>query len=167
MAVLELPSDPNLIASFHSYAPVFFCFYGTGFSPDSGFDHYTGPCHYPGYMVTKDELAYMQQYEPWNYEGTLYFRNSYNDRESLYNQFLPALEAKKRLNVPVWIGEYGAAVSSGTTFTDRRNYYRDVCSIFRQFGFSYSYWFELDMDYSIGQPDPRILDEILGRKSGK
>lgn len=161
MSVLELPEDPNLIASFHSYAPVFFCFYGTGFNPQTGFDKYNGPCHYPGRMVTDEELKYMKENEPENYGATIYFRYASNSRESLYNEFLPAFEAGKRLKLPVWIGEYGAAVS-GTSKTDRLNYYRDVCSLFRQFGFSYSYWFGLDGEYESGIPDQKVIDAIIG-----
>jgi len=167
MAVLELPEDPNLIASFHSYAPVFFCFYRTGFGESYGFDKYDGPMHYPGYLVTSDELAEMEKTDPENYNATIYFRNSYYDRETLYNEFKPAYEAKKRLNVPVWVGEYGPHVPQGTQYTkynDRLHLYQDVCSIFRQFGFSHSYWFELDGVYHTGIPDQAEVDAILGKE---
>jgi len=167
MSKLVLPKDPNLIASFHDYSPIPFCFYNTGFGAYYGFNKYDGPCHYPGCMLTEDELDYMQKYEPENYAATIFMRNASWEKESLYCHMLPGLEAKKRLNVPVLVGEYGAFPGSTTWCTeyeDRLQYYKDVCSVFRELGLAHSFWFAISKNGSnLYTPDPEILKAVVGK----
>lgn len=146
--------DPNLIATFHDYTPDPLTFYRNGHY------RYRGPIHYPGRLITDEELSMLSEKE---YENSEPFRDQTWDKEELYRHFGDSYWNTRGLGVPVWIGEYGAEV--GAPYQDRLNYYRDACEVFRHYGFSYAFWYEISTKPReiTTAPDAEILKAITGR----
>jgi endoglucanase len=129
---LRVPDgDSNLILSFHYYRPFGFTHYKTSWSE---LKNYSGPVHYPGEVVTKDE-------EKANAPG--YFKNlqwaiGYWDRQRIADEIEVAARVAKKYKLPLYCGEFGVYPTSSKE--DAMKWYSDLISIFKEKGIAFAHW---------------------------
>jgi endoglucanase len=122
--VLKVPKDKNIILSFHFYEPFFLTHHLASWT---GLRDYTGPVHYPGVMVTKDEFNAMTptlQIQAKDHVGVEW------SKEKLEKMMQLPLQKSKELGLQVYCGEYG--VIEGAPEADRIRWYNDMISIFNK-----------------------------------
>ncbi len=134
MPYLKVPeNDKHLIISFHYYNPLFITHYGTPWTPLKDFQ---GKVSYPG-----DILADTSFFENLDPKVLHQFRSEvgYWDKAYLLQQIQPSIDKGKELGLQVYCGEFGAY----PYFIDketRMNWYKDICSIFRENNIANAHW---------------------------
>lgn len=106
MEFLPPPSDPNLIYSPHVYVPHEFTHQGVVNNIPVG-------AQYPGYI-----------------------NGVYWDKAKLRAALQPVLNFQQKYNVPIYIGEFSAARSTGESGV---KYIRDLIDLFEEYGWSWTY----------------------------
>ena len=130
---LKVPAnDKNIILSFHFYSPMAITHHT---APWTSIAEYKGPVNYPGMSI-----------DTANYKGLSKktidaFRNGFNgvfNKEVLLKMMKPAIEVAKKLNLPLYCGEFGVYPKIPEDVMLR--WYNDMCSIFRENNIAYCHW---------------------------
>ncbi len=130
---LEIPlGDPNLILSFHYYAPLLVTHYKSAWSSSGG---YAGPINYPGQTVDPQELEKITDAALLK---AVKDRNGYYDRDAMAREISPMIELGKKLGLRVHCGEFGCYANTPVELRER--WYRDMASIFREYDIAWSHW---------------------------
>ena len=119
---LKVPDDPNIILSYHFYEPFLLTHYHASWT---GLRDYTGPVHYPGVILTREEFDALP--EDLKDEAESWTGKTFN-RQVLEDMMEPPLRKAKALNLPLYCGEYG--VLKGAPEEDRLRWYTDMMQIF-------------------------------------
>ncbi|GAA0552216.1 glycoside hydrolase family 5 protein [Chitinophaga japonensis] len=129
---LRVPAgDPNILLSFHYYNPLILTFHlARGFR----FDDYNGPVHYPGPTVTQKEM----DAEPATIRNLITGSTKPYNREVIQSQLQPALQAAKRLQLPLYCGEWGCL--NTVPKRDRLRWYKDVRRVLEDNNIAWSNW---------------------------
>lgn len=129
---LQVPAnDPNIILSFHFYAPMLLSHLRAGWNE---FKNHKGTVHYPGVMVTPEEYAVLS---PSNQALVADFTKVWN-RDTLYRLMEPAINKAKQLHLPLYCGEFGIIASAPRE--DAWAWYKDMLSLFDQYGIAWATW---------------------------
>lgn len=149
---LEVPQDdPNILLSFHFYTPMALTHYRAGWTKVG---EYTGPVHYPGVVVRDEDLAGLSE----DLVGALRDSNRHYDREVFASLLERPLSLARRLQLPLYCGEWG--VYREAPREPRLRWYRDVRTVFEAHGIGWATW-----DYkggfgivdSNGTPDQELI----------
>ncbi|NDV83039.1 glycoside hydrolase family 5 protein [Bacteroides sp. 51] len=124
-------SDPNIILSFHFYHPHLFTHYRAEWSEMKDLNV---PIHYPGEIITQQDLNKLSKQEQ---EIVKPYLGTYN-KEVLEASVQKAIKRAKELGLQLHCGEFGCYTK--TPRTDRLNWLKDVITIFRDHKIAYSYW---------------------------
>lgn len=132
---LRVPAgDPNIILSFHNYSPMLITHRGASWVPSGAWD---GPFAYPGVSVDRDEAMRRGGAEMVAaIEGMGGF--DHHSRETLADEVRVAVARAEELGLPLYCGEFGCLPYAGRE--TRLQYYRNVVSVFQQFGIAYTNW---------------------------
>jgi endoglucanase len=130
---LKIPeNDANIILSFHFYTPLALTHHTAPWSPVA---EYTGQVNYPGQIVDTSEYKNLSV-------STVDFMkrvaNGYFTKKILEEKMLPAIKMAKKLNLPLYCGEYGVYPKIPEDIMLR--YYNDVCKIFNENKIAYCHW---------------------------
>lgn len=157
--LLRIPqNDPNLILSFHFYSPFYFTHYKASWSAE--LRDYKGPVHYPGPLVTDEELAAMPEGER---KETLKSKQGPHNKETLRDQMAPAIEYARVHRLPLYCGEWGALKTVDRE--DLLHWYRDISAILAEEGIHHAIWdyqggFGIK-NYRTGEVDSELIEAIL------
>ncbi len=157
---LAIPlGDPNLILSFHYYAPLLVTHYKAPWSASGG---YTGPINYPGQTV--DPQEYEKITDPALLKAVK-DRNGYYDRDVMAREILPMVELGEKLGLRIHCGEFGCYANTPVDMHQR--WYRDLMSIFREHNIAWSHW-EWKSGFAIVNkdlsPKAEYLDILMDRE---
>jgi endoglucanase len=152
-ADLEIPrGDPNLILSFHYYAPLLVTHYRAPWSKSGKYD---GPIAYPGLTVAPGDFAKIT--DPATI-AAVKERNGTYDRAAMEKEIMTVVNLGKELGLRVHCGEFGCY--SKTPSDLRRLWYRDVMSIFRQHGIAWCPW-NWKADFPVVNQDLTPISDLM------
>ncbi len=145
---LKIPEDtPNILLSFHFYAPLLFTHYRAPWVATYPFD---GPVNYPG-MVIEDEDLEKSNCTPAIKEK-IRSLNGLCDINVLEKEMQPAIEYAKKKGLPLYCGEWGCF---HTVQRDQRlQWYKDVSTILNRNGIANA---TCDYKGEFGMVDTRTL----------
>ena len=157
-ADLDIPrGDPNLILSFHYYAPLLVTHYKAPWSKSGKYD---GPISYPGLTVSPADFAKIT--DPATI-AAVKERNGTFSRESMEKEIRIIVDLGKKLGLRVHCGEFGCYPVAPLEM--RVQWYRDIMSIFRQHQIAWAPW-NWKADFPIVKadlsPEPGIFDAVMG-----
>ncbi len=152
---LKLPAgDPNLIISFHYYLPFLLTHYQASWTD---LKDYTRAVHYPGKLITDEELQTFsdeekRRYAHWNQE--IY------TKEVIESHFKQVLEVAHAYGLPVYCGEFGCIDKAPEA--DKIRWYTDMIDLFDQYGIARANW-DYKGGFSFGSKDvaPTPIFKIL------
>ncbi len=153
---LKVPAgDPHILLSFHFYEPFLLTHYHASWT---ALADYQGPVHYPGMMVTREDLSKMskaqaQQAAAWSRVYT---------RDTLEQMMQKPMAVAKALDLPLYCGEWG--VISQAPAEDRLRWYEDMVAIFEKNNIAYANWDYKSGSFGLvndqGQPQQDLVDII-------
>lgn len=155
---LEIPeNDKHLILSFHFYAPHVFTHYQAPWSKKVGF--YTGPVHYPGHAIHKEDL---QGYDAAQIASLTGDDGDYGS-ELFMKRIQEAVDYANEKGLRLYCGEFGAYPT--TVEADRLQWYADIRSVFEAQNIAWANWdykggFGV-VDGQTGEPRQKLLDVLL------
>ncbi|MBC8009157.1 MAG: cellulase family glycosylhydrolase [Burkholderiales bacterium] len=154
---LAIPrGDPNLILSFHYYAPLLVTHH---LAPWSKSGKYDGPIAYPGLTVTPEDFAKIT--DPATI-AAVKERNGTFTRESMEKEILIIVNLGKQLGLRVHCGEFGCYPKAPLAM--RVQWYRDIMAIFAKHDIAWAPW-NWKADFPIVdknlQPIPGIFDALM------
>ena len=129
---LDVPNDPNTILTFHFYSPMLITHYRATWWAESAL--YDGPVQYPGQPIPAAEFARVA--EPAR--SRLASLNARYDRSAMVADLAKPLVVARRTGLPLYCGEFGAY--SLTPQPVRLAWYRDVVSVFKEYGIAWANW---------------------------
>jgi endoglucanase len=145
---LRVPeNDKNILLSFHFYEPFHLTHYKASWTKLKDFE---GQVQYPGQIVVN---------------GTGEEEQRVYNRDTLEKMIAKPLALAKKLNLPLYCGEFG--VIDGSPIESKAAWYRDLVAIFDKHNIGYANW-----NYKAGsfgivdanmQPDQPIVDILTGK----
>ena len=125
------PNDKNIMLSFHYYTPMLVTHYRAGWTDIKDL---TVEVRYPGLAVdtshtddlSEEELALIGRY------------NHVNNRQTLEQDILQAVEVAEKYNLPLYCGEFGCFPS--TPVSVRQSWYADMIGIFNRHHIAWAHW---------------------------
>jgi endoglucanase len=151
---LKVPeNDPNIILSFHFYEPLVLTHYNAGWNAMRG---YTGPVHYPGIVITRDE--YDQVPEEMKSTAVEAFVGKEFNKTWILGQWQQPLRKAEKLGLPLYCGEFG--IIPGAPEEDGYRWYQDMIDLFRENGIAYANWLYKGAGWG-------LVDEYGNRRENK
>lgn len=135
---LQIPkNDKNIILTVHTYHPYFITHYQAFWSAAK---FYTGPAHYPGVVITKEDYA--KYVDTTNIPLVSRIREEqcleYFDKAKLQNILQPAIDKAKEYGLQLYCSEFGCLPNIDRA--TRLQYYNDITDVFRENNITYSSW---------------------------
>ncbi len=167
--VLKVPAnDPNLILSFHDYAPFAFTHHEASWV---AFHAYRGPVHYPGRTITQEELAAIT--DPAILKE-LPKSSDVWDRARMEREFKPAVDKAKELHLQLYCGEFGCMPT--VLRQDRLAWYADMVATLEANGIAWANWEYKAREFGIvpydfekaksAAPDAGLIHALLPESAG-
>jgi len=155
---LRIPEgDHNIILSFHFYTPMLITHYKASWT---SVGKYKGPVNYPGLLVKDEDTEDLSDEVARIVKGN---NGTYN-RERLEGLLAKPLALARKLDLPLYCGEWGAIKS--VPREARLNWYRDVRSNLEKHNIAWANW-DYKGGFGIvardGRPDRVFIDVLLGR----
>ena len=156
---LAIPEgDPNLILSFHYYNPMLLTHYQAGWMD---LKDYQGPVHYPGMVVTSEEMADRADTDK---KLASSWTDSVYDRNRFAKEFGIVAEVAKNHGIPVYCGEYGC-LSVKRNEVARYSWLSDMNAVFDSLGIARAVWCYREGNGGFGilsgtstEPDEKMLE---------
>ena len=155
---LRIPSgDRDIILSFHFYTPMLITHYKASWT---SVGRYKGPVNYPGQLVDPAEIDNLDP----EVANIVKSNNGVYDRQRLEDLLAKPLALAKKLDLPLYCGEWGALPT--TPREARMQWYRDMRANLEKHGIAWANW-----DYKggfgivtrAGEPDREFIEVLLGR----
>ena len=119
--VLRVPAgDSHIILSFHYYSPMVLTHYRASWTKVG---EYSGPVTYPGRLVPEDQFLA----QPAELQRAMSPENMVFDRATTARKIAKPLEVARRLNLPLYCGEWGCI--DDAPMDARVRWYQDVCAV--------------------------------------
>jgi endoglucanase len=151
------PGDRDIILSFHFYTPMLITHYKASWTEVG---RYKGPVNYPGMLVDPNEVAKLDPEVARIVKGN----NGVYSRERLENLLEKPLALAKKLDLPLYCGEWGALPT--TPREARMQWYRDVRANLEKHNIAWANW-DYKGGFGIvtrgGQPDHEFIKVLLSR----
>jgi endoglucanase len=151
------PGDRDIILSFHCYTPMLITHYKASWT---GVGKYTGPVNYPGWIVDPNEIPKLSP----DMAQLAKANNGVYNREKLESLLAKPLELAKKLDLPLYCGEWGALPT--TPRAARMQWYRDMRANLEKHGIAWANW-DYKGGFGIvgrgGQPDQEFIQVLLDR----
>lgn len=161
MPFLKIPfNDPNIILSYHFYAPFPFTHYQASWV--GGYGDYDGPINYPGLITDQETLTSLPEGPA---KSMLADNLGPHTKETLREEMQPAINFARQHNMPLYCGEWGSLKTVDRE--DMLQWYRDMSEILREEGVQSAIWdykggFNI-VNGKTGKPDHELIDTILNR----
>ena len=154
---LRIPAgDRNIILSFHFYNPMLITHYRASWT---SVGKYKGPVSYPGLLVEPNEI---EKLDPET-AGIVKSNNGVYDRERLESMLEKPLALAKKLDLPLYCGEWGAIEGAREA---RLRWYRDMRAILEKHGVAWATW-DYKGGFGIiargGNRDEALIQTLLGQ----
>ena len=155
---LRIPEgDGDIILSFHFYTPMLITHYKASWT---SVGKYKGPVDYPGQLVKDEDMQGLSD----DVARIVRSNNGVYDREKLESLMAKPLALARKLDLPLYCGEWGAI--RGAPREARMHWYRDARANFEKHNIAWANW-----DYKGGfgilarnsQPDQEFIDVLLGQ----
>ncbi|NGF56419.1 DUF5018 domain-containing protein [Parapedobacter sp. SGR-10] len=155
-AELNLPSNHQILLTYHFYGPFLLTAYGLQSTTGGRTDI---PIQYPGQLVPNEWISQL----PANWQST---GARHYDRDVLETSLLSGINMAKRLNAPVFVGEFGTL--NTVPEPSRANWYRDVVYILDKHNVPYTSFDYKGAGYSVVNENrtlryPHIIDILTGK----
>lgn len=157
---LSVPEDENLILTFHFYLPFLLTHHTASWTPLAP---YKGPVHYPGRVVTDEEIASIDQetlrvlgVERSDISATNLV--AHHDRHVLEGLMAKPLAVADRTGLPLYCGEWGCIKAAPEP--DRLRWYADVRSILEEHNIAWATWDYKGSGFGLapnGTPDEGLI----------
>jgi len=151
------PGDRDIVLSFHFYTPMLITHYKASWTEVG---KYKGPVNYPGLLVDPNEI---EKLDP-EVARIVKSNNGIYNREKLESLLAKPLELAKKLDLPLYCGEWGALPT--TPREVRMQWYRDVRANLEKHGIAWANW-DYKGGFGIvgrgGQPDREFINVLLGQ----
>ncbi len=151
------PGDRDIILSFHFYTPMLITHYKAGWT---GVGKYTGPVHYPGWIVDPNDIKNLSE----DMARLARDNNGFFNREKLESLLAKPLALAKKLDLPLYCGEWGALPT--TPREVRLQWYRDMRANLEKHNIAWANW-DYKGGFGIvtrgGQPDQEFIKVLLGK----
>ena len=129
---LKIPEgDRNILLSFHYYQPLAVTHYRASWDP---IGKYRGNINYPGVVIPKDEYESIPDAEKETFRP---FIKEWN-RDVIRKEIKQAVDVARKYDLPLFCGEWG--VMSSVPREPAYNLYKDMISIFDEFGIGWTTW---------------------------
>lgn len=129
---LQVPAgDPNILLSFHYYNPFYFTHHTASWT---NIRDYSGPVHYPGPTITRQELESL----PASVRNMLPGGEKPYNADTIQAQMQTAIQVAKRLQLPLYCGEWGCL--NTVPRKDRLRWYKDVRKVLERNNIGWSNW---------------------------
>lgn len=159
---LELPAgDPNIILSFHYYEPMLLTHFQASWMD---LKDYKGPVHYPGNVVTSDEMG---EYSELDRSLSGAWMDQVYDKDRFAKEFGIVAKVAENHGVPVYCGEYGC-LSVKANEDARYRWLTDMNDVFDSLGIARAVWAYREGVGGFGilsgtstEPDARMLECII------
>jgi len=134
---LETTDDPHTAFTFHYYHPMLITHHRAPWSQEGRM--YAGPVRYPGRPIAGENLHLVKPPEPTKF-GALDFAelNKPFTRDNMVADFARPLALARRTGRPIYCGEFG--VADYAPMNVREPWYRDIISVFDEFGIGWANW---------------------------
>jgi endoglucanase len=130
--VLRVPAgDTHIILSFHYYHPMVLTHYQASWTKVG---EYSGPVTYPGRLVPENQLLA----QPAELQRAMSSKNMVFDRSTTVQMLAKPLEVSRRLNLPLYCGEWGCI--DRAPMDSRVRWYRDVCEVLEENYIGWATW---------------------------
>jgi len=162
------PNDPNIILSFHTYAPLFFTHHLADWT---SFKDFKGPVHYPGRVVAEADYPKSVDGRNADFMARMQEARQVFNKQKLAELMLPAIQKAKELKLQLYCGEFGCLPH--VERADRLKYYDDIVSVFEENGIAWCNW-EYKGDFGILtfdfarkvslSPDTGLIDVLMRKR---
>jgi len=149
---LVVPTDDNIILSYHFYEPFILSHYGTSWT---ALKNYTGPVHYPGMVLTREEFDALP--EDQKEVAKEWVGRSFN-KEILTSMMEKPLRVAKTLGLPLYCGEYGVFETAPSA--DRLRWYTDMLAIFNENNVSSANWNYKSNQFGFVGNDGQVIEAV-------
>jgi endoglucanase len=156
---LKVPeNDKSILLSFHFYVPICFTHYTAHWLND--FADFRGPIQYPGYIVPPEYLEAL----PESPAKEMLKEFPYNDKKTLREAMMPAINYAKEHDLPLYCGEWGCL---RTLPRDQRlQWHRDMSQILKEENLVNAMWEYKYHEFGIrheqtNESDDELVDIIL------
>jgi endoglucanase len=151
---LDVIDDPNILYTFHFYAPMVVTHQKTPWNP--ALVAYNQHVDYPGKAPQLEDFLekHPEYYSALETEIGMRFDKCY-----LQSMLQPALDFSQRIGQPVYCGEFG--VYEGAPLLTRQNWTRDLISLLNEFGIGRAYWSYKAMDFGLVDKYGQIVNQDL------
>ncbi|MEM8968396.1 MAG: cellulase family glycosylhydrolase [Bacteroidota bacterium] len=151
---LQVPkNDSNILLSFHFYEPFLLTHYQASWT---NIANYEGPVHYPGPIVTEEELIKLSNTQKIYVKERMY---TYQ-RDTLEKMMAQPLRVAQELNLPLYCGEWGVITSAPQE--DRLRWYQDMVEIFETNNIAFANWDYKSGDFGLvtdqGEPNKELVE---------
>lgn len=157
---LKVPAnDPHILLSYHFYEPFLLTHYQAGWTDLAD---YQGPVHYPGMLITQQEISKM----PEDQAEMVSHRIQVYNQDTLEKMMQKPIQVAKSLNLPLYCGEWGIVENAPTE--DRLQWYEDMVAIFEKNGIAYANWNYKSDNFGLvdgsGQPNQALISIIADQQ---
>lgn len=129
---LKVPAnDPHILLSYHFYEPFLLTHYQASWTDLA---NYQGPVHYPGMLVTQEEINNMPAEQAEMVDNRMHVYS----QDTLEKMMQKPIQVAKSLNLLLYCGEWGIVDNAPTE--DRLQWYRDMVAIFEKNDVAYANW---------------------------
>ena len=154
LANLDLYADPNVVYTFHCYAPMLFTHQKAHWVAAQR--DFSQPVEYPGVCPwLENYLSDHPQHRP-TLEGMVGVELN---RDLLVNALQPALDFMQRTGKQLYCGEFGAIEHAPAA--SRRNWHRDFIGFLNEAGIGRACWSYKRMDFGLVDYDSSVMDAEL------
>jgi aryl-phospho-beta-D-glucosidase BglC (GH1 family) len=151
---LEIIPDPNILFTFHFYAPLVVTHQRAPWI--QALLQYDRAVDYPGFAPGLE--VFLQAHpEHRNRLGAEVGKRF--DWKYLQSELQPSLEFSQRTNQPTYCGEFGVYEQADPT--TRQNWTRDVIDLLHGFGIGRAYWTYKAMDFGLVDKDGQVVSQEL------
>ena len=151
---LKIPHDDRLVLTLHYYSPFLFTHYQTD---EARARNFNGSVHYPGKTISDSDYGNLPEHLKKSYASY----REYFDKKHIYEDIRDAIKFSKEHNIPLNFGEFGCRRYSAPE--DRLQWFRDITSVFKENGISYTLWGLNGCGFGIrinGKLDKPMIDAI-------
>ncbi len=155
MQYLQILDDDNILYTFHHYSPLVVTHYH---APWLNFtEEYRHMISYPG-QGKAPEPGFMDRYPQWNYSDE-FSDEVYFDKVYQAEKILPALDFSRKINQPVYCGEFG--VIDVAPLQNRLNWTRDFIELLIESKVGRALWSYKALDFGLVDGDGKVVSEEL------
>jgi endoglucanase len=166
---LKVPAnDPNIILSFHTYAPLLFTHHLADWT---SFKDFKEPVHYPGRVVAEADFPKSFDTNNADLVAQLNEAKQVFNRQKLAELMQPAIQKARALHLPLYCGEFGCLPH--VPRDERLKYYDDIVSVFEKNGIGWCNWeykgdfgiYQFDFDRKVSlAPDTGLIDVLMRKR---